>query len=476
MAAEQNHFGVNPELIDPENGDFRVAEGSPAQGAGCQTFLEGRSLSKLKGIEQKQFRHIVRDVQEVSGEIAENTIWSADTIRVVGNITVNDGVTLQIDPGTSVLFDDFYKLEVNGSIQAEGNPDNHIIFASTYGDYYTPGEDLIGSWQGILFNETSSLNADSKFAFCEFQNCKSLGMEVPGSVFSLYDYSELTIENSIFSKNYAEYGGAIYCYKNSNPLIISNLFTENAGFYNGSVLYAGYSYPEIYNNTIVGNSIINEDIFWETATIQCFISKPKFKNNIIRDNECYFFEDKQIFLNKDFYTHNNNIENYEHINGNISDDPLFSYTPEIYSLMNISPCVDYGVMELSYIPELDLAGNSRVYNQIIDLGCYEYQPETEIENYEVSSLINKMKNYPNPFNPETVICFSINQKSKVSLTVYDIKGRAVKTLLRDEMESGEHNISWNGVDSSGESCPSGIYFYKLCAGEAQKSGRMVLLK
>jgi len=476
MAAEQNHFGVNPQLIDPENGDYRVAEGSPAEGAGCLTFLNRNEVSTIKAKAPKQYTKIIRNIEEVSGEISENTIWSADTIKVVGDIVINNDVTLQVEPGTTIFFDDFYQLEVNGTILAEGNPNEHVIFASTYGDYYSPGEDLVGSWQGLLFNETSALNDESKFSFCEFRNAKSLGMEVPGSVFTLYNFSKLVIENCIFTHNYAEYGGAIYSYKNSNPFIVSNLFTDNVGFYNSSVLYVGYSYPEIYNNTVVGNSIINEDIFWETATIQCFVSKPKFKNNIIRDNECYFFEDKQIFLNKDFYTHNNNIENYESINGNFPDDPLFSYTPEIYSLMDISPCVDYGLMDLSYIPVLDLAGNMRVYNDVVDIGCYEYQPETGFDNNEVSGLIYVLKNFPNPFNPETMISFSLKDKSEVSLTVFDIKGRTVKTLIKEELGRGEHNVSWNGVDSSGKSCSSGIYFYKICVGEAQKSGRMVLLK
>lgn len=476
MAAEQNFFGINPQLIDPDNGDYRVAEGSPAEGIGCQTFLDEPLVINTLKSGSKQYYNIVRDQLEVFGEISENTIWSADTIRVAGDIVVNNGITLQIDAGTTILFDDFFKLEIRGTIRAEGSSGAHIIFASTYGDYYSPGEDLIGAWQGLVFNETSALNDESKISFCEFRNCKSLGMELPGSVFTLYNFSKLIIETSIFSQNYAEYGGAVYCYKNSNPLIISNLFTDNVGLFNSSVLYSGYSYPEIYNNTIVENSILNEDIFWETGTIQCFISKPKFKNNIIRDNECLFFEDKEILLNKDFYTFNNNIEGYENINGNFPDDPLFSYYPEVYSLQVNSPCVDTGIMDLTYFPELDLAGETRVYNQNIDIGCYEYQPDTEQENSEVNSLVNDLENYPNPFNPETNISFSLREKSFVELVVYDVRGRLVKILLEKELGRGKHNIVWNGRDTAGVWCSSGIYFYKIKAGDMHQCERMVLLK
>ena len=80
-------------------------------------------------------------------------------------------------------------------------------------------------------------------------------------------------------------------------------------------------------------------------------------------------------------------------------------------------------------------------------------------------------NYPNPFNATTSISFNLAEAAKVSLKVYDITGRLVTTLVEGQMDAGEHVVSW---DASGVS--SGVYFYKLTAGEYTATKSMNLLK
>jgi hypothetical protein len=93
--------------------------------------------------------------------------------------------------------------------------------------------------------------------------------------------------------------------------------------------------------------------------------------------------------------------------------------------------------------------------------------------------LNKVKlypNYPNPFNPFTIISFSIPEDTKVILKVYNIKGQVVKTLLKKYIESGEHKITWDGKDNNNKPVASGIYFYKISAGNETKVNKMLLLK
>jgi tetratricopeptide (TPR) repeat protein len=71
------------------------------------------------------------------------------------------------------------------------------------------------------------------------------------------------------------------------------------------------------------------------------------------------------------------------------------------------------------------------------------------------------RNYPNPFNPETTISFSIPEDSKVELSIYNIRGQKVKTLIKDEFKMGFHNVIWNSKDNNGKSVATGVYFYKL---------------
>jgi hypothetical protein len=86
-------------------------------------------------------------------------------------------------------------------------------------------------------------------------------------------------------------------------------------------------------------------------------------------------------------------------------------------------------------------------------------------------------NYPNPFNPFTVISFELPTKSEVSVIVYDVSGRVVRRLLTNElMGVGMHKISWDGTNERGDDVSSGVYFYKLEANGLSETNSMVLVK
>jgi FlgD Ig-like domain/The GLUG motif len=86
-------------------------------------------------------------------------------------------------------------------------------------------------------------------------------------------------------------------------------------------------------------------------------------------------------------------------------------------------------------------------------------------------------NYPNPFNPSTTIKFSIQNDSKVDLSIYNIKGQKTKTLAQNEYAKGTHSVIWNGIDESGKSVSSGIYYYKLNVnGKTETVKKCLLLK
>ncbi len=92
-----------------------------------------------------------------------------------------------------------------------------------------------------------------------------------------------------------------------------------------------------------------------------------------------------------------------------------------------------------------------------------------------------ISNYPNPFNPETTIEFDMSDKYTspvdVDLSVYNIKGQKVITLIDDVMSLKEkHSVKWNGRDESGKSVSSGVYFYKLRTNDSIQTRKMVLMK
>jgi hypothetical protein len=86
------------------------------------------------------------------------------------------------------------------------------------------------------------------------------------------------------------------------------------------------------------------------------------------------------------------------------------------------------------------------------------------------------QNYPNPFNPSTQILFSLSQQEKVSLTIYNVLGQKLATLIDGILTEGMHVVTWNGRDSRGLQLPSGVYFYRLKTSNFTATKRMILMK
>jgi len=108
----------------------------------------------------------------------------------------------------------------------------------------------------------------------------------------------------------------------------------------------------------------------------------------------------------------------------------------------------------------------------------EFGQTTSInENVIPESSPFQISNYPNPFNPSTKIEFSIQNDSKVDLSIFNIKGQKIKPLTRNEYVKGSHSIIWNGDDEFGKPVSSGIYYYKLNVnGKTKVVNKCLLLK
>lgn len=85
-------------------------------------------------------------------------------------------------------------------------------------------------------------------------------------------------------------------------------------------------------------------------------------------------------------------------------------------------------------------------------------------------------NYPNPFNSSTEINFSLARAGDVRLTVYNLLGQEVKTLIDGRITAGEHRVTWDGSDNQGTPCATGVYLYRLQIEDKSESRKMLLLK
>jgi predicted outer membrane repeat protein len=299
--------------------------------------------------------------------------------------------------------------------------------------------------------------------------------------------SSAYVANNIIRDNT---GSGIECYLVS-PRIVGNLLTGNNSAYGAAIFNRGSS-PYLNNNTIAqniastGGGICNKTVM---VGPYATYSNPVLNNCILWGNTAG--TGSQISSDAG----NGCVINYScvadqsggGVSGTVSwgagcgeDSPLFiGIGDHPFSLDNDSWCRNGGIPDPSnlHLLETDLAGNDRVLEDLIDIGCYEFSPGIGVGGSPVAA-IRLWQNYPNPFNPGTEIVFTLPGKSTVSLKVYDPGGRLVATLVDESnLIAGTHRVTWNGADNGGKRLPSGVYLYRLSNDRGFTTTRaMTLLK
>jgi hypothetical protein len=102
--------------------------------------------------------------------------------------------------------------------------------------------------------------------------------------------------------------------------------------------------------------------------------------------------------------------------------------------------------------------------------------QTDNNEYVVLPSVSGLSNYPNPFNSETTIAFSVKNPGHVNLEIYNLKGQLVKALVSECKAAGESSVTWNGKDNSNHSVTSGVYIYKMTSGNDRIIKKMILVK
>ena len=117
---------------------------------------------------------------------------------------------------------------------------------------------------------------------------------------------------------------------------------------------------------------------------------------------------------------------------------------------------------------------------MILFGLYYVSDELTTKNEDDTEIIPITyllhQNYPNPFNPITSLRYDLPEDGVVNITIYDIMGRIVKTLVNDSQTAGYKSIQWNAANDRNESVSAGLYLYTIQAGEFRQTKKMVLLK
>lgn len=463
-APHYNVIGEDPQLTDPEGGDFQILPGSPAADYGCQTFARRMPGASMRASESRSTEVYAGRLFEVSGSIDTNTMWDADTVLVVGDVTIENGVTLEISPGVRIAFDGYYGLDVLGRLLAVGTAAEPIQFTSADPTGFAVDSTTTGSWRGIRFPHTPTGNEPSAIEYAILEYCKTAGGIDRGGALSVIAFSKLRISNCIFQHNVADYGAGVYCANFAAPEVVDCLLTDNQAFVTGSVIYTLDAYPALINNTMVSNPVLNEAWADPIAALHYHISKPKTINSIIRENPSQYFLGGQIVEGKAFYTRYNNIEDGHAGEGNFDDDPLFlDQGPHPFALAEGSPCIDAGTPDTTdlKLPTLDLMGGVRIAGGRVDVGAYEWSATAGVDGRISAADRLHWAIHPNPSVREVEISFLLPVPTDVTLEIFDAAGRGVRTLSLGPAAPGRRHVRWDGCDAQRHPLAAGTYLCRL---------------
>ncbi len=368
-----------------------------------------------------------------------------------------------------------------------GLPDNCVIDAGDSpndipgGFYFTHGEGPDAVIEGITIINGHSL--DGGAIYCDWASSPS-------------------VIDCIFRNNHAYMnGGAIDCMHDSNPMITACLFEGNsAELYGGGGLFAHESSPIVTRCTFLGNvaSCGGGAFLWFSSA--AFINCTFYGN---RSYDCYFSD--AIFLTETFSPTLSNtiIAFHEHgqpihcsnasapalaccdifgngdgdwvgcvadqygMNGNICEDPLFC-DPVMgnFSLHEDSPCAPFSAQN----PKCDLVGAWPV-------GCED--PGDVVESSGAAPGFSLSVIWPTPAMGSVRVSYAVpqgNGETPIILSIHDLLGRRVRTLIDARADPGVHWVEWDGRDERGTALPAGTYFCHLSRGDEKLTRRVMVMR
>lgn len=281
--------------------------------------------------------------------------------------------------------------------------------------------------------------------------------------------------------NTAGLGGGIYCYY-SSPSLVNVTISGNRAFGGGGIYCWYYDSPRLSNVTMSGNtaevdgggifcywsaslSLVNT-ILWNNSPQEISYSQRWAPSSI-----SVAYSDVQGG-EAGIVTNNNGTVNW--LQGNFDHDPFFM-DPENgdFHLALGSRCIDAGAAFFVWDVDtlVNLSPNDYV-GSAPDMGAFELPYTVRIDKDQI--LPNQFvlyQNYPNPFNVLTTISFQWPEPAFVNLAVYNAAGQLVKRLINESMQPEVQRTQWNATEAS-----SGLYFYKVTAGDYSATSKSLLLK
>ncbi|RZP29230.1 T9SS type A sorting domain-containing protein, partial [bacterium] len=371
----------------------------------------------------------------------------------------------------------------------------NISFNTALGNNPNPNEDYptFGGGGGIYHEWSDSLEIyDSEIT----NNTAATGA---GGGIAVYLSNDVTIDNIVLSDNsssgpnYPSGGGGVAFYRADNVLFENSTIANNVSNHNsGGGIFLGSESGQAsivvhatFNRlTIVNNSALSG------GAIFCWSAILNLYHSTLAQNEASNIEWSGGGLASHYVTEPNIISSLFYDNTPNSIHNGYPYTPVLvaYSLVqeqwvgagnliNVDPLFcdpDSGDYSLAENSPCVGAGEGGSNMGAYEIGCDPIILSTSSELLPVTYTLHQ--NYPNPFNPVTRLRYDLAENSLVNITIYDMVGRQVKTLINQTQDAGYRSIVWDATNDYGKPVSAGIYLYQIQAGKYISTKKMVLLK
>jgi len=528
----------DPQFVDPTNLDFNLKSSSPCIDRGTDYGYSFNSFDPDLGAIESEYSNFIGT--KISGTLSGDLLAEASPYIVEDDITIPSGSELKIFPGSVLKINTSKSILVHGSLILEGSDIDSIYISqnSDYEKHWGGIVLFPEASKESIISKTCMKNAipqnEKGVIYCSNDSITIINNNFSNTATTIYceNNSYPRISNNVFNEE-SNFTGvrAIYCAPDSRPLI------ENNKFFCSSV-FCKSAKPVLKRNKFMGQTYSMGQQYWLLTLIDnsdAYLEANLFKNNygavLITSSACtsynnlvnncttsYLFDENAVghIYNNTIYSENFGVRSARNSTVNIINSIVWKYgsygyalqtfdSSKIYSgycilsdqfegennlyenpvfvnsiendfhLSSVSPCIDTGSIDTTglHLPQTDFDNMDRIINGRIDIGCYEYTNVNSINDfyYDFPDSYCLLQNYPNPFNPYTSIQFSIPQENKVKIEIYNSLGQLIEVLVNARFNQGTYKVDWNATKYS-----SGVYFYKLQAGNYSETKKMIIIK
>ncbi len=438
-----------------------------ANGTFCQLGNEQSGYNDFQQNERPVYMSAAGDTSMVS----YNTISDNETNGIycyLGEFEIEyNSITENLGHGivaiSSLIIDNYFDnntIEDNCSIEIYASAEN---IRNLQG-----GSNYISDTQYTIPQFTPSLNVWKNYSFFDIYVLAATGadslMDVSGNTFpesadTLRFYPDYDLYDFVGSRN-SSYNAGIVAYNEGDYETaieeLSDYICENP-FANSSYCALPYIY---FSEIKLHNDLVDYRYFSDTYL-------PYTMNDTL-----FYWQDKMLYSSS-------YLEDDEYSNAIDGFQEVIEYAPSYDDSLQASILQGYSYMLLTESGDRGSFSDCKIRTATIDEYC-EYLLHCTEPGYiedDIPQAIRKVYNYPNPFNPDTKICFELNKPAEdLTLSVYNIKGQKVWEYKAENLDSGKQEVIWSGKNRSGRQVASGVYLYIVKADKCKRASKMLLLK